>query len=318
MPLFEKLLALLAGPEVPYEPVGWTKCGACAFKATCWDKAEQSRDVALVRGVDQGLARALHGLGVETFDDLVGRFTSGRLADLQRPWGERQQRVGDRLAGAILLNARAMVEGQHIRLSPPNLPDVPNYVMFDLEGMPPHLDETDMIYLWGVQVFGEEHGEYQAALAGFGMDGDLAGWERFLNLAGNIFEVRGDIPFVHFAAYEKTHVKMYVERYGDRGGVAARVLENLFDLLPVLNASFALPLPSLSLKVVEGYVGFKRMQEEYGGDWSMAKYIEATEFGEGAERDRVMAEVLKYNKEDLAATWAVFEWIRRGGQGGSL
>jgi len=24
-----------------------------------------------------------------------------------------------------------------------------------------------------------------------------------------------------------------------------------------------------------------------------------------------MAEILKYNEEDLAATWAVFEWLRR-------
>lgn len=25
-----------------------------------------------------------------------------------------------------------------------------------------------------------------------------------------------------------------------------------------------------------------------------------------------------YNEEDLQAMWAVFEWIRRGGQGGAL
>ncbi|MGB7436994.1 MAG: hypothetical protein WBR26_11560 [Candidatus Acidiferrum sp.] len=37
-----------------------------------------------------------------------------------------------------------------------------------------------------------------------------------------------------------------------------------------------LPLPSLSLKVVEEYIGFKRSQTEYGGDWSMAMFIEAT------------------------------------------
>ena len=28
------------------------------------------------------------------------------------------------------------------------------------------------------------------------------------------------------------------------------------------------------------------------------------------ERDAIMAEILKYNEEDLAATWAVLEWLR--------
>jgi predicted RecB family nuclease len=63
----------------------------------------------------------------------------------------------------------------------------------------------------------------------------------------------------------------------------------------------------------EGYVGFKRKQEEYGGDWAMAQFILATETEDEAERNARMAEILKYNEEDLAATWAVFEWLRRKG-----
>ena len=42
----------------------------------------------------------------------------------------------------------------------------------------------------------------------------------------------------------------------------------------------------------------------------MAKYIEATEMHDERERDRVMDEILKYNEEDLAATWAVFRWLK--------
>jgi chromosome segregation ATPase len=63
-------------------------------------------------------------------------------------------------------------------------------------------------------------------------------------------------------------------------------------------------------KVVERYVKFKRKQDEYGGDWAMAQFILATETEDEAERNARMAEILKYNEEDLAATWAVFEWLR--------
>jgi predicted RecB family nuclease len=42
----------------------------------------------------------------------------------------------------------------------------------------------------------------------------------------------------------------------------------------------------------------------------MAQFILATETADEAERNARMAEILRYNEEDLAATWAVFEWLR--------
>lgn len=45
----------------------------------------------------------------------------------------------------------------------------------------------------------------------------------------------------------------------------------------------------------------------------MAQYIEATEMEDEAERQKVMTDILKYNEEDLAATWAVFSWLRTYG-----
>jgi predicted RecB family nuclease len=42
----------------------------------------------------------------------------------------------------------------------------------------------------------------------------------------------------------------------------------------------------------------------------MAKFIEATETSDEAKRREVMDEILKYNREDLEAMWAVFDWLR--------
>ncbi|RJQ15086.1 MAG: hypothetical protein C4560_11035 [Nitrospiraceae bacterium] len=52
------------------------------------------------------------------------------------------------------------------------------------------------------------------------------------------------------------------------------------------------------------------MQDEYSGDWSIAKYIEAVETEDEGERKSLMDEILKFNEEDLKATWAVLEWLR--------
>jgi predicted RecB family nuclease len=101
-----------------------------------------------------------------------------------------------------------------------------------------------------------------------------------------------------------------MERHGDPEGVAGRVRQNLLDLLPIARDSVLLPLSSYSLKEVEKYVGFKRSQTEYGGSWSIAKYIEATETRDEDSRNKLVGEILIYNQEDLAATWAVFEWLQ--------
>jgi predicted RecB family nuclease len=101
-----------------------------------------------------------------------------------------------------------------------------------------------------------------------------------------------------------------VGRFGDPEGTAARVEANLLDLLTVARESVVLPLPSFSLKVVEDYVGFERKEAEYGGAWAMATSIEATETSDEGKRNELMDKIVAYNKEDLEATWAVFQWLR--------
>ena len=304
-----RIVALKRLAAEPYEPLGWTKCGGCGFSDHCLPRAEARKDVSLVMEVDQGLARKLHGDGIETAEQLATTFDAVRLSLVKRPWGDREQKVGKK-AGKILIYADVLATGKERVLAPAAIPVHDNYVMFDLEGMPPHLDEIEKVYLWGIQVFGNRPTLFKGVTAAVGAGGDREGWEKFLAAAAGIFGEYGDIPFVHWAAYEKTHVKQYIAKYGDPDGIAARVLKNLLDLLPITRDAVALPLYSYSLKVVERYVKFKRRQEAYGGDWAMAKFIEATETGDESERDALMDEILMYNEEDLAATWAVFEWLR--------
>jgi predicted RecB family nuclease len=145
-------------------------------------------------------------------------------------------------------------------------------------------------------------------LATLGPEGDATGWHQFLEEASNLFQTYGDIPFVHCAVYEKTMLNKYVSRYSDPDGVAQRVLDNLVDLLPITQDTVVLPDPSYSLKVVELRAGFHRSMEEYGGSWSIARYIRAVETDDEAVYNEMMDDILKYNREDLEATWAVLTW----------
>lgn len=263
--VLEKVVSVTQSNSEPYDPVGWSKCKPCCFGERCIQSAKDRRDIAYVDGIDQGLTMALRQIGVETIDELLDRFNVSSLAEFTRPWGNGMRRVGN-AASSILDMANAMYTGKEKILNTPNLPRVRNYVMFDLEGLPPQLDELDKIYLWGTQVFGENKGAFLPAVASFGSNGDEEGWKAFLSNAASIFQKHGDIPFVHWHHYERTKLDGYVNRYGDPNGIAARVRSNLLDLLPITRKSIALPLPSYSLKVIEKYIGFKRSLDEYGGD----------------------------------------------------
>lgn len=46
------------------------------------------------------------------------------------------------------------------------------------------------------------------------------------------------------------------------------------------------PRAELQPRVVERRLGFKQRLDEYAGDWSIARYIEATETGDEAQRRR--------------------------------
>lgn len=305
-----RVAALKLAADEPYSPVGWTKCGGCPFQPRCWPRAVARKDVALVFGVDQSLAIALRASGVATYPALVEQFDLERLAEFRRlRGGDKPQRVGD-AAESILRMARSLATGREIPIRPPVIPEHPSYVMFDIEGLPAHLDEEEKIYLWGLMVCGERPQPFQAACADFGPEGDRAGWLEFLRLSGAIFAAYGDVPFVHWATYERSHLDLYVRRYGDPDGVGARVRTRLLDLLPLTRSAVALPLPSYSLKVVEKHVGFRRALGEVAGDWAMAKYIEATETADERVRAGVMDQILEYNREDLEATWAVLQWLK--------
>ncbi len=306
--LFE-ILKMKMMPHEPYSPVGWTKCAGCGFNERCWSNAIEKKDVACLVGVDKELARTLHQLDCGNIASLLADFDELSLGSIERRIGGRIQRVGKK-ASSIIQMANAMIENRAIPLEAPELPLSDNFVMFDLEGMPPYFEGVEKVYIWGMQVFGKRPSQFMPAAAGFGEDGDETAWKDFLNNARQIFNDYGEITFVHWHHYERVKLDMYIDRYGDPHGIAARVRQNLLDLLPITLQSIALPLPSYSLKVVEKYIGYQRSQEEFGGNWAMAKYIEAIESKNDALRKTVVEQVLLYNREDLEATWTVFTWIQ--------
>ena len=303
MAALDEVKALAARRDALYEPVGRSKCDGCAFHARCWARAEQVHDVALLPGVSQKVARQLHQQGSGSYLLLSDTHTLETLVQLPG--------IGQKTALNILRHAEAYRKGAPLQVGRfPYTLDHP-YAVLDLEGIPQQFDGLVDVYLWGVRVSGSEEGPYRPAIAPLADEGDRVGWEAFLAEAESILAKYGDVSFVHYAAYEKTMLTRYTDRYGDPDGIAVRVLDNLLDLYPLVQRTVVLPDSGYSLKVVERWAGYQRTQDEYGGDWSIATYIRAVELQDEAAYQAAMEEILRYNQEDLEATWAVFQWLAR-------
>ncbi|MED5579249.1 MAG: TM0106 family RecB-like putative nuclease [Nitrospinota bacterium] len=295
--------------NAPYSPVGVSKCGNCKFNHHCWTKAQEKHDISLVIGIDQSLAIALRKKGIKTYDEMNDFFTVEKFIGFKKVAKKGIQRVGKKSAESILRNAKALSENTEILIQPPEIPVHENYVMFDLEGIPSNLANEEMIYLWGVQVYGKNKGKFLPTVASFEEDGDKRAWEDFLKNSNKIFQEHGDIPFVHYSHYEKTKLNKYIDRYGDTKGIAERIKNNLLDLYPIAVNSIAIPREAYKLKVIEQHIGFKRTLEEYGGDWAIAKYFEAKENNDEARQKQLIREIIQYNQEDLDSTWEVLKWL---------
>jgi predicted RecB family nuclease len=309
--ILDRLVRIEEGGSYGYEPVGWSKCSRCVFHDVCWKAAKKRNDVSLVPDLDQGLARELHTRGIRTVRDLIRDFDEEQLARLDRPYGRGRRKVG-KAAGGLLRAAEALTLRRDLRVGALDLPRATHYAIFDIEGVPPDLeDDVGRIFLWGIKVFGERPSEFLYSLAGFDAGSDRRAWFEFLRLVRKLYDAYGtSLLLVHWAPYEVGKVRSYLERYGDEDtGTASRILDSLFDLLPCTKRTWALPLHSYSLKVVERHAGYRRKLPEANGAWAIAKYIEAVETEDEEQRQAHMGEILEYNEEDLDATWRILTWL---------
>lgn len=291
----------------PYEPVGWSKCRGCGYFNQCWQTAQNQQDVSLLANIDQNLARALHEQGVQTVSQLKEKFDVKELGKFKRLYGEQQQTVGKK-AKLILTQADCFLSQTHEILGHiSELPQAENLVMFDLEGIPGYFSGYESVFMWGMKVYGKRPSPFTAATTANIQQDDKATWYSFLNKAQEIFNEYGDLPFIHWGSYEKSKLKLYIDRYGDPHNIAKRVLDNLVDLLRIYRRVVCLPIPSFSLKMVEKFVGFER-QLTFNGELAIVTYMQANS---AEARKTALSQILQYNEEDLEATWATYVWLKQ-------
>ena len=136
-----------------------------------------------------------------------------------------------------------------------------------------------------------------------------------MNTLKNRFD---QLHLVHFSSFERTQIKKHAELYDLLQDPTVSWLlgeqSPLFDIQTTVTDSLVLPLLGYGLKAIckdARLVNFQWELGESGSQWSVVRYLDYLKAGEG-EKEGIKDEILSYNRDDVRATRAVEEWLRRG------
>jgi uncharacterized protein len=119
--------------------------------------------------------------------------------------------------------------------------------------------------------------------------------------------------WVHWHDAEPMWLDRYIARLGAPDAFVQRIRAPgaCFDLHRALERSVRLPLRSTSIKFVARWLGFEWSNPDADAAWSTAQAHRARETADLQERERLLAEVMRYNADDLWAMRAVWKWLEQ-------
>jgi len=297
--LTARTLELLGDAPEPDLLLAHSKCLHCDHYAHCWDRAEAERRIEVMPAVTRARAALLHAEGVRTFDQLAACTSEGlRHRELREA------------APALLGEARAFATGEPVWLRRPPLPRGRTPVWFDVESDSDGERAEVPVYLWGLAVE-REAPEFEPILAELTPEGDRDAWQRFVARALDVMRAHRDAVWVHWHNAEPMWLDRYIARLGapDEFVRAMRAPGALLDLHRLLERCVRLPLRSTSVKFVAPWLGFAWSNPDADAAWSTAQLHRARESSDPDERARLLAEVARYNADDLWAMRRVWQWL---------
>ena len=337
--LAARALELMGDSPEPDILMGHSHCQHCGHYSHCWDRAEADRRVEVLPAVTQRRAELLREEGIVSFDALA------KLApeDLKH-FKHKDLRDG---AAAMLPEARAWSNNAAYFLKPPGLPVGRVPVWFDVESDSDGERAGVPVYLWGLAVesravTGASNSNnrtpepavsarvtheasaraaaaaeaatrppFEPILAELDAAGDRDAWQRFCARVIEIFRENPSAVLVHWHSAEPMWIERYIGRLGapDEFVKLMRTPGSMFDLHGALEKCVRLPLRSTSVKYVAPWLGFAWSNPNADAAWSTAQLHRAYACKDPAERAELLAEVARYNADDLWAMRVVWRWL---------
>ena len=317
--------------ETQPEPV--EHCGVCRWSERCRKQWRAEDDLSLVAGLSSRQRRALHTIDVTT--------RTG-LAEPPKPLPDRLDGASREALARIQAQASIQIRGERVgqtiseRVAPardrddelvPNqgllmLPEPsPGDLFFDIEGDPFFgSEEVDGIdYLFGVIEPGRADADGQLGFHAIWSieDGTVTtgaerrAFEAFIDLVVDRLKSDPKLHIYHYAPYEPTAVKRLAGRYGTREEEVDALLRGgvFVDLYRAVRQGIRASVESYSIKRLEPLYDFEREVELRDAGRSIVEFETWLELGQEDEREKLLEEIERYNRDDCVSTLLLRDWL---------
>ena len=330
---FEVMLAGTPAYPLATVPEPVEHCDVCRWSMRCRGEWRANDDLSLVANLTSRQRRALHGIDVTTrtglaepAEQLPDRLDGAGRDALKRVHAQANIQVRGERAGMVISERTthprdsegALVTNYGLLMLPE---PSPGDLFFDIEGDPFYgSDDVDGIeYLFGVI----EPGCRDAAgapvfHAHWSIEGDTVttrgerrAFEAFIDLVMDRLEADPNLHVYHYASYEPTAVKRLAGRYGTREEEVDRLLRGVVfvDLHRAVRQGVRASVESYSIKRLEPLYDFKRTVDLRDAGTSIVEFETWLELGQGDDRDRLVAEIEGYNRDDCLSTLHLRDWL---------
>lgn len=318
----ELAVAKSSQPELKLmvQPIVVRECETCKWWPNC---ALELPDDDLSLNIDKSPLDAreiscLRKLGVATVEDLA-QVDMGTLLPRYLPEVEHRTGARDRL----LLAARrakmitAGIDLERTTTDPIRLPEGRWEVDLDIE-----TSSSDQVYLWGFLIHDRENpkdfGVYRSfsLFTDFGLDAEVDLARRALSWLWQFLEAHPDAKVYHYSDYEVIHINTLIAQMNDSwvSDVPKYIKQHFFDLFKLVRGNF-FGAHGLGLKVVANCgAGFSWRDDEASGLNSQRWFDDAIHSVDPHTRLAAKQRVLEYNEDDVRATLALRQWLRKNPQ----
>ena len=281
-------------------------CSLCGWREHCASEWEARDHLSRVAGLGTPQRRKLEAAGISTLAGLAEaaentKVPSMAMTTFAKVRAQARLQQGRIAGGEPVVEVLPAEEGRGFAMLPP--PD-PADLFFDLEGDP--LTEGGLDYLWGVHFV--ESGEPVFRFRwGHDRQAERAAFESTVDWMVAHLDANPGAHIYHYAPYEVTALRRLSTLHASREDAVDRLLRErrLVDLYSVLRQAIRTSEPNLSLKTLEVFFAEKRQEAVTNAGDSIIEYKSWQDTGE----QRILDDILAYNKVDCENTEALRDWL---------
>ena len=310
-----KLQQILQAESQSTYPEPVPHCEICNWWSRCNQQRRDDDHLSFVAGIRRSQIEELREGGIQTLrhfatasEPVSTAPKRGSLASFARIQQQARIQFEARENDDLRYEFLDVEEGRGLcRLPEPDAGDI----FFDIEG-DPHAQDGVHEYLLGFAFYDDPANLKYESFWGLTRDTEKRSFEQFIDFVMNRWAQFPAFHIYHFAPYETSAMKRLATRHATREEEVDRLLraERFIDLYAVVRQGLRASVESYSIKKLEPFYGYKRLEELADARHALHRLERALEFGLAGEIESSDRDVVEtYNKDDCLSTVALRDWL---------